>query len=168
MAKDPESASLIHPHNVRRVVRALEMLEEGESYAMRKRAFASLCARIPSIKMALDVDRTLLYERIDGRVEKMVEAGLVEEVSGLLEAGFRDGLTARQAIGYKEIVSYLDGDMSLDEAVAQIKQATRRYAKRQLSWLRRDSEIIWLHADEGITDTLVRRAIDEIEGAVRT
>ena len=76
--------------------------------------------------MALDVDRTLLYERIDGRVEKMVEAGLVEEVSGLLEAGFRDGLTARQAIGYKEIVSYLDGDMSLDEAVAQIKQATRR------------------------------------------
>ena len=110
----------------------------------------------------------LLYERIDGRVEKMVEAGLVEEVSGLLEAGFRDGLTARQAIGYKEIVSYLDGDMSLDEAVAQIKQATRRYAKRQLSWLRRDSEIIWLHADEGITDTLVRRAIDEIEGAVRT
>lgn len=168
MAKDPESASLIHPHNVRRVVRALEMLEEGESYAMRKRAFASLCARIPSVKMALDVDRALLYERIDGRVEKMVEAGLVEEVSGLLEAGFRDGLTARQAIGYKEIVSYLDGDMSLDEAVAQIKQATRRYAKRQLSWLRRDSEIIWLHADEGITDTLVRRAIDEIEGAVRT
>ena len=164
--KDAESAALIHPHNVRRVIRALEMLEEGESYAERKRAFATLPARIPSVKLALDVDRQLLYARIDGRVDEMVDAGLVDEVKGLLDAGFREGLTAPQAIGYKEIVAYLDGEASLDEAIAQIKQATRRYAKRQLSWLRRDSEIIWLHADEGITDTLVQRSIDEIERAV--
>lgn len=164
--RDAESAALIHPHNVRRVIRALEMLEEGESYAARKRAFASVPAHMSSVKLALDVDRRLLYERIDGRVDKMVDTGLVDEVRGLLDAGFRDGLTAAQAIGYKEIVAYLDGEVSLDEAIAQIKQASRRYAKRQLSWLRRDCEIIWLHADEGVTDTLVQRSIDEIEGAV--
>ncbi len=164
--KDAESAALIHPHNVRRVIRALEMFEEGESYAARKRAFATVPARIPSVKLALDVDRQLLYARIDARVDEMVDAGLVNEVRGLLNAGFREGLTAPQAIGYKEIVAYLDGEMTLDEAIAQIKQATRRYAKRQLSWLRRDSEIIWLHADEGITDTLVQRSIDKIERAL--
>lgn len=166
--RDPESAALIHPHNVRRVIRAFEMLEEGESYAERKRAFATLPACIPSIKLALDVERQTLYERIDKRVDVMIESGLVDEVRHLLDEGFRDGLTAPQAIGYKEIVAYLEDDITLDEAIAQVKQATRRYAKRQLSWLRRDSEIIWLHADEGITDTLVQRTIDEIEGAART
>lgn len=166
--KDPASAALIHPHNVRRVIRALEMHEEGESYAARKQAFATLPARIPSIKLALDLDRALLYHRIDMRVDEMIQDGLVDEVTRLLDEGFRGGLTAPQAIGYKEIVAYLDGEAMLDEAIMQIKQATRRYAKRQLSWLRRDSEIIWLRADEGITDTLVQRAIDEIEGAVRT
>lgn len=144
------------------------MLEEGESYAERKRAFATLPACIPSIKLALDVERQTLYERIDKRVDVMIESGLVDEVRHLLDEGFRDGLTAPQAIGYKEIVAYLEDDITLDEAIAQVKQATRRYAKRQLSWLRRDSEIIWLHADEEITDTLVQRAIDEIEGAART
>ena len=144
------------------------MLEEGESYAERKRAFATLPACIPSIKLALDVERQTLYERIDKRVDVMIESGLVDEVRHLLDEGFRDGLTAPQAIGYKEIVAYLEDDITLDEAIAQVKQATRRYAKRQLSWLRRDSEIIWLHADEGITDTLVQRTIDEIEGAART
>lgn len=166
--RDPESAALIHPHNVRRVIRAFEMLEEGESYAERKRAFATLPARIPSIKLALDVERQMLYERIDKRVDVMIESGLVDEVRHLLDEGFHDGLTAPQAIGYKEIVAYLEGDITFDEAIAQVKQATRRYAKRQLSWLRRDSEIIWLHADEGITDTLVQRTIDEIEGAAQT
>lgn len=166
--RDPESAALIHPHNVRRVIRAFEMLEEGESYAERKRAFATLPARIPSIKLALDVERQMLYERIDKRVDVMIESGLVDEVRHLLDEGFHDGLTAPQAIGYKEIVAYLEGDITLDEAIAQVKQATRRYAKRQLSWLRRDSEIIWLHADEGITDTLVQRTIDEIERAAQT
>ncbi|PWL79414.1 MAG: tRNA (adenosine(37)-N6)-dimethylallyltransferase MiaA [Coriobacteriia bacterium] len=166
--RDPESAALIHPHNVRRVIRAFEMLEEGESYAERKRAFATLPARISSIKLALDVERQMLYERIDKRVDVMIESGLVDEVRHLLDEGFRDGLTAPQAIGYKEIVAYLEGDITFDEAIAQVKQATRRYAKRQLSWLRRDSEIIWLHADEGITDTLVQRTIDEIERAAQT
>ena len=162
---DPQSAELIHPHNVRRVIRAFEMLEEGESYAERKRAFKSVPAHIPSVKFALDMDRELLYARIDARVDRMVENGLVEEVQKLLDGGFRSALTSSQAIGYKEIVSYLDDKISLDEAISLIKQSSRRYAKRQLTWLRSDSEIIWLHANDGITDTLIASALDAIERA---
>lgn len=162
---DPQSAELIHPHNVRRVIRAFEMLEEGESYAQRKRDFKNVPAHIPSVKLALDLDRELLYSRIDARVDTMIENGLVDEVQNLLGDGFRDALTSSQAIGYKEIVSYLDGCMPLDEAVSLIKQSSRRYAKRQLTWLRSDSEIIWLHANDGITDTLVATALDAIERA---
>ena len=160
---DSDSAALIHPNNVRRTIRALEMLEEGESYAERKHAFKSVPACIPSIKFALDVDRELLYERIDKRVGEMIEHGLVEEVRGLLDSGFRSGITAPQAIGYKEIVSYIDGEITLDEACEQIRTSTRHYAKRQISWLRSDSEIIWLHADDGITDKLVESAVAACE-----
>lgn len=160
---DPDSAAQIHPNNVKRVIRALEMHEEGESYSERKSKFRSIPAYLPSIKLALDVDRELLYERINARVDEMVSDGLVEEVESLIEQGFRGGLTAPQAIGYKEIVAYLDGTSSKQEAIESIKQSTRRYAKRQLSWLRGDSDIIWLHADDGITDTLVEQALREIE-----
>lgn len=163
--RDPRSAQLIHPNNVRRVIRAFEMLEEGESYAQRKEAFKSVPARIDSVKLALDVDRAVLYERIDQRVDEMLAAGLLDEVRALLDAGFRDGLTAPQAIGYKELVEHLEGKRTLDDARDAIKQATRRYAKRQLSWLRGDPEIVWLHANEGIADTLVEKALREIERA---
>lgn len=157
--RDPESAALIHPNNTRRVIRAFEMLEEGESYARRKEAFKSIPPYLPRVKLALDVERELLYERINTRVDDMVKDGLVEEVEALLEGGFKTALTSPQAIGYKEIVAYLEGNATFDEALEQIKQATRRYAKRQLSWLRSDSEITWLHANEGITDKLVESAI---------
>lgn len=163
--RDPQSARLIHPNNVRRVIRAFEMLEEGESYARRKESFKRVPPRFDSVKLALDVDRPLLYERINERVDEMLEAGLVDEVRSLLDAGFREGITAPQAIGYKEIVEHLDGRCALEEASDAIKQATRRYAKRQLSWLRGDPEIVWLRANEGITDTLVERALHEIERA---
>ena len=163
-AVDPESAALIHPHNVRRVIRALEMHDEGESYAKRKQAFAHVPAHMPRVKLALDVSRPLLYERINLRVGRMFEEGLVDEVASLLARGFRTGLTSPQAIGYKEVVDYLDGRASLEEAMERIRQATRRYAKRQLSWLRRDGEIIWLNADNGITDTLLEQAARAIKG----
>ena len=166
--KDPQSAALIHPHNVRRTIRAFEMLEAGDSYARRKASFKSMQACIPTVKLALNLNRSLLYERIDARVDAMVQSGLVEEVERLLGAGFRAGLTAPQAIGYKELVAYLDGELTLDEALVQIKQATRRYAKRQLSWLRSDLEIRWLPADDGITDTLIAEALDVIERACLT
>lgn len=162
---DSESAELIHPNNVRRVIRALEMWEEGESYAQRKRAFSTMPPCIPSVRIALSVDREMLYDRINARVDEMVAQGLVEEVQALLDRGYRDALTAAQAIGYKEVVAHLDGDVSLETAIEQIKQASRRYAKRQMTWLRRDDDIVWLDANDGIADTLVDRTLEIIEGA---
>lgn len=141
---DPESAAAVHPNNVKRVIRALEMAAEGESYARRADAFADIEEAIPATYVAFDLPREVLYERINARVDLMIERGLVNEVRGLLCRGLRDAITARQAIGYKEIIDYLDGVCTVDEAVAAIKQATRRYAKRQLSWFRRESRITWL------------------------
>ncbi len=153
--RDPASAALIHPNNTRRVIRALEMHDEGESYAQRKERFKSLPPYYESVKIGLNVERDLLYQRINARVDKMFAQGLVDEVKGLLEQGFRSGLTAPQAIGYKEIVAALEGDISLDQAAEQIKQATRRYAKRQFTWLKSDAAIQWIDASADITDEVV-------------
>ena len=163
---DPASAAVLHPNNVRRVIRALEMLQEGESYAQRKRRFRAIPAHYPSVKLALDVERDVLYRRIDARVERMVGLGLVAEVQGLLDAGLRDGLTAPQAIGYKEIVAVLEGRASLEEAVESIKRSTRRYAKRQLTWLRGDPAIVWVDATEGITQQVVETALGHVRAGM--
>lgn len=157
-ALDPASAEAIHPNNSVRVVRALEMHEAGESYAERKAAFKGVPQAIPSLKVALSVETPLLYERIERRVDQMMEQGLVAEVKGLLERGFRDALTAQAAIGYKEIVAALDGQNSMDEAVEQIKQSTRRYSKRQRTWLRAEPDVHWLDAN----DANVERLVEEI------
>lgn len=137
-ARDPASAAVIHPNNVRRVVRAFELLEEGASYAEQKQRLATVAPFVPAVQFGLAVEPAILNERIDARVDAMVAAGLVDEVRGLLAAGFRDGVTAPQAIGYKEIVEALDGNITLEEAVQAIKTATRRYGKRQRTWFRRD------------------------------
>lgn len=156
---DPDSARELHPNNVRRVVRAFELLAEGRSYAEQKRNLASIEAAVPAVQFGLAVTPTVLNERIDARVDAMVEAGLVGEVRGLLDAGFREGVTAPQAIGYKEIVEALEGRCTLDEAIAAIKQATRRYGKRQRTWFRRDERIRWIDADAGnaraVADTIL-------------
>lgn len=156
---DPDSARELHPNNVRRVVRAFELLAEGRSYAEQKRNLASIEAAVPAVQFGLAVTPTVLNERIDARVDAMVEADLVGEVRGLLDAGFREGVTAPQAIGYKEIVEALEGRCTLDEAIAAIKQATRRYGKRQRTWFRRDERIRWIDADAGnaraVADTIL-------------
>ena len=144
---DPGSAALLHPNNVRRVIRALEMHEQGVSYATQVQGMKELPEVVPSIRFALKRDPALLAARINKRVENMFEMGLVKEVQLLLDDGWRAALTAPQAIGYKEVVSALDGSISMDEAIELIKTATRRYAKRQRTWLRRDSRLIWLDAD---------------------
>ena len=146
--RDPASASVLHPHNVTRVIRALEMCDEGVSYAEQKTGFSHPKAVYPAFLFTLTCDRTRLYERIDARVDAMMAAGLVGEVRDLVAAGARDALTSRQAIGYKEIINALDGDISMAEAVDLIKQRSRRYAKRQLSWCRRDERMIWIDMDE--------------------
>lgn len=146
--RDPESAAYIHPNNVRRVVRAFELMAEGSSYAVQKENLAHIPQSIPAVFFGLSVTPSVLAERIDSRVDSMFREGLVEEVQSLLDAGFRSGITAPQAIGYKEIVSALDGECSMDEACESIKTATRRYAKRQRTWFKKDLRIDWLEADD--------------------
>lgn len=160
---DPDSARELHPNNVRRVVRAFELLAEGRSYAEQKRNLASIEAAIPAVQFGLAVTPTVLNERIDARVDAMVEAGLVGEVRGLLDAGFREGVTAPQAIGYKEIVEALEGRCTLDEAIAAIKQATRRYGKRQRTWFRRDERIRWIDADAGNARAMADTILAQLE-----
>lgn len=161
--RDPASAELIHPNNVRRVVRALEMLEEGVSYAQQQSGFSVRETVYPAVFIALDFPREELYSRIDARVDAMLEAGLLQEVASLLEAGFRDALTAAQAIGYKELVPVIEGARPLDEAVEEIKRSSRRYAKRQLTWFRADPRIHWLPASGVSHDELLAASVALIE-----
>lgn len=145
--RDPESAALIHPNNVRRVIRAFELLHEGKTYAEVNAGLKDMAQAVPAVFIGLNVTPEILNERIDRRVDAMVEDGLVKEVESLLSAGFREGITAPQAIGYKEIVAAIDGECSMDEAIEQIKISTHRYAKRQRTWFRKDKRIHWLDAD---------------------
>ena len=160
---DHESAACIHPNNVKRVIRALEMHFEGVSYANQLTKLQTLKQAVPAIFIGLSVPREVLNERIDKRVDEMIKSGLVEEVEELLKNGFRDGITAPQAIGYKEIVQALDGLISMDEAIQQIKIATHRYAKRQRSWFNKDTRINWIDADKPLEEMLqeATRVINE-------
>lgn len=160
--RDPESAALIPPADVKRVTRAFELLEDGTTYARQKERLASIPQLVPATFIGLAVDPDLLRCRIERRVDAMMAAGLVEEVRGLLDRGFRAGITAPQAIGYKEIVAALDGEIGMDEAVRRIKVATCRYAKRQRTWFRKDARITWLCADSGDTEALLAGALDAI------
>lgn len=162
--RDPESAALIHPHNVRRVVRALEMLDEGVSYARQSAGFSEPREHYPSLQFALTMDRARLYARIDARVDVMMRAGLLDEVRGLMDAGAADALTSRQAIGYKELIDALEGRCTIGEAIDLIKLRSRRYAKRQLSWFRRDPRITWLDMDVLDADGAARLIVDALDG----
>jgi tRNA dimethylallyltransferase len=143
--RDPEAASLIHRNNTRRVLRALEMLEDdGVSYAEQHALLAERRSVYRATYVGLQMERPALYARIDARVESMLASGLLAEVERLLAAGYRHALTAAQAIGYKELVPVVEGQARLDEAAETIKQATRRYAKRQLTWFRADPRVQWL------------------------
>ena len=156
---DPAAAGLIHPNNVRRVVRALELAESGVSYADRAGGLARREAHYPGTRfVGLTMDRSALYERIDRRVDAMMAAGLLAEVERLLGAGYRTALTAAQAIGYKELVPVVEAALPLGDAVAAIKQASRRYAKRQLTWFRADPRITWLD----VTGRTVAEAADHV------
>ncbi len=160
--RDSASAALIHPNNVRRVVRALEMLDTGQSYAEQAAGFSARQSEYPCALVGLTMDRTQLYARIDERVDAMLEAGLLDEVRALLEAGFRGALTAAQAIGYKELVPVIERSTPLDEAVDDIKRASRRYAKRQLTWFRADPRVQWVD----VSDMSVAEAADTVSAAL--
>ena len=145
---DPERAAILHPGDKRRIVRALEVYQlTGMTITEHDRQTRALPKRFDAAAIHLNFkNRSALYARIDRRVDAMVEQGLFREVEGLLAAGLSPESTAMQAIGYKEVVRSLQGELSREEAVDLIKQSSRRYAKRQLTWFNRDKEalpILW-------------------------
>lgn len=146
--KDSQSAHEIHPNNMRRVIRALELHDQGLSYASIHSGLLQRKAHYPVLIFGLTHNREELYARIDTRVDCMFEQGLVDEVRALLKQGLCNAQTAHKAIGYKEIIDALEGRISPDEARALIKLHTRHYAKRQLSWLKRDKRTIWVSLDD--------------------
>lgn len=156
--KDPASANVIHPNNVRRIIRALEMAEEGQSYAQQLKGFHHTKEHYQTKIFGLSWPRDMLYQRINKRVDQMMEDGLLDEVKSLRAHGLEKNTTAAQAIGYKELLEYLDQEKSLAEAVELIKQRTRRYAKRQLSWFTHDARVIWLE----MQDLSLKEATDKI------
>ncbi len=143
---DPETAVSVHPNNVRRVARALEIwLSTGRTKTDWDRQSRLAPKPFELRVIGIDRDRNDLYGRIDRRAGLMLEAGLVDEVRALLESGsLPRSSTAAQAIGYKEIIAYLDGSCTLEEAADEIRQSSRRYAKRQLTWFRRIPGIRWI------------------------
>ena len=143
---DPAAAASIHPNNTRRVIRALEMAELAGVSRAEEQFNRGNIPLYNHLIIGLDMDREKLYERINLRVDLMMEAGLVDEVRALYDAGIRD-VQAIKAIGYKELYAHFDGLVSLDEAVEQIKQNSRRYAKRQLTYFRNKMDIEWIGND---------------------
>lgn len=160
---DPESAERIHENNVKRVVRALEVYEQtgmtiGEMNARNKRPEP----KYDAILFALcPTERQTLYDRIDRRVDQMVELGLLEEARRLLEQGRLTG-TAGQAIGYKEVVPYLQGQATLSDCLDTLKRASRNYAKRQLTWLRRDGRVNWIYYNSAEEFPAILQQVTEI------
>lgn len=146
---DPESAEAIHPNNVKRVIRALEFYQEtGQPISLHNREQKEKQPPYTYVYFVLNDDRARLYERIDRRVDRMVEQGLVEEVRWLKEHGYDRSLVSMQGLGYKELFPYLDGTCSLEEAVEIIKRDTRHFAKRQITWFKREPDVIWLNQQE--------------------
>lgn len=145
-AVDPEAAERIHPSNHKRVIRALEVyLETGVTISEHNRRTQSIPPKYAPVWLGLDyVNRETLYRRIDRRVEEMFEQGLVDEVRRLLESGVPSNATSLQAIGYKELVDHLCGNGTQEEAIGRIQLASRRYAKRQRTWFRRNEAVSWI------------------------
>ena len=146
--RDPASAAAIHPNNIKRVIRALEFMEEGGgSIAAHNLQQRERESAYRSVFFVLTMERGKLYERIDRRVDLMMERGLVDEVRELREMGIKRDSTSMQGIGYKQIYGYLEGEYDLEEAVRLVKRDTRHFAKRQLTWFRREKDVIWTDLD---------------------
>ncbi|MCD8106248.1 MAG: tRNA (adenosine(37)-N6)-dimethylallyltransferase MiaA [Lachnospiraceae bacterium] len=145
-AVDPASAEAIHANNVKRVIRALEFYHAtGKRISAHNMEERQKESPYNFAYFVLNDDRAALYERIDRRVDEMMAAGLLEEVKRLQEAGCTRDMVSMQGLGYKEMLDYLSGKYTLDEAVRILKRDTRHFAKRQLTWFRREREVIWLN-----------------------
>lgn len=145
---DPESAEAIHENNVKRVIRAIEFYRQtGRKISDHNREEREKTPPYQFLYYVLDLPRPLLYSRIDERVDRMMESGLVEEVRALQAMGCTRDMVSMQGLGYKEILDYLNGELTLDEAVYILKRDTRHFAKRQLTWFRRERDVRWLQPE---------------------
>lgn len=146
---DPVSAKEIHANNVKRVIRALEFYHQNQSpISAHNQEQKEHETPYNLAYFVLNVPRELLYKRIDDRIDEMLEEGLLEEVEQLKKRGCHRGMVSMQGLGYKEILAYLEGEYPLEEAVRVLKRDTRHFAKRQLTWFRREKETIWINKDE--------------------
>ena len=162
---DPEAAARLHVNDFRRVVRALEVWRLGQERISRDKQEDGLA--YDACVIGLCSDRKILYERIEKRVDAMVSAGLEEEVRRLLAEGVSRSSRAMQGIGYKEMAAYIDGELSLAEAVANIKKATRHFAKRQFTWYRKMPYIHWFDIDVIPFEELVETVLETINNKFR-
>lgn len=164
---DPQAANDIHENNVKRVIRAIEYyyengrkISEHNALEREKESPYTFCY------IVLNDKREHLYSRIDSRIDIMKDQGLVEEVEGLLQAGYSRDLVAMQGLGYKEIVAYLEGEISLEEALRILKRDTRHFAKRQITWFKRERDVQWIQKDayeydeEKIKDAIIALLIE--------
>ncbi|MCI8667561.1 MAG: tRNA (adenosine(37)-N6)-dimethylallyltransferase MiaA [Dorea sp.] len=148
-AIDPAAALKIHENNVKRVIRALEFYHQtGQRISEHNERERQKESPYQFVYFVLNDDRKRLYERIDDRVDQMLKEGLVDEVAALRDMGCTRDMVAMQGLGYKEIFAFLEGELSLDEAVYRLKRDTRHFAKRQITWFKRENEVIWINKDE--------------------
>ena len=163
---DPRSAEEIHAHNVKKVIRALEFYHQtGQKISEHNTREREKSSPYDSAYFVLTDDRAALYGRIDRRVDLMMELGLLDEVRRLKERGVKRESTAMQGLGYKELLAYLDGEYPLDEAVRIIKRDTRHFAKRQLTWFRRERDVIWIDKKSAGYDEKI--ILDQMLGILR-
>ena len=162
-AVDPEYAETVHPNNIKRVARALEFYYlTGKKLSTHNAEEKERKSPYNTSFIVLNMDRERLYERIDRRVDIMMENGLVDEVKKLLGMGYSPDLVSMQGLGYKEIVPYIKGEITLDEAVYELKKRTRHFAKRQLTWFKRQNDGFWVD----LTDITSEQAVEKIKNYI--
>ncbi len=163
---DPEAAAAIHPNNVKRVIRALEFYHTGgEKISEHNRKEQEKSSPYTYRYFVLTKDRQKLYADIDARVDKMLKDGLVEEVRKLKAAGCDETMTSMQGLGYKEILAYLCGSCTLLEAAGRIRENTRHYAKRQITWFKREKDVIWINrSDFPDEEALLQVILEDLKG----
>lgn len=167
---DPDSAEAIHPNNSKRIIRALEFYKmTGNKISEHNHLERQKESAYQSCYFVLNDNRDKLYTQIEQRVDSMLEHGLVDEVKRLMELGYHKNMVSMQGLGYKEILSYLEGECTLDEAIYLIKRDTRHFAKRQLTWFRRERNVIWVNKDDFNydNDKILAFMIDYFQKAIK-
>ncbi len=162
-AVDPDSAAAIHENNVKRVIRALEFYKKtGKQISKHNEEERAKTSPYNFAYFVLNNSRDVLYDRIDRRVDIMLENGLVDEVKSLMDQGYTRDMVSMQGLGYKEIIDYLSGDISYDEAVYILKRDTRHFAKRQITWFKRERDVIWVNKNEFADDNAILSYMDDV------